>query len=165
MQKIILGLFATASLAGCTSSDYGKKVTIEGSKGEVYYKGDGVTEADAKKLGEYLTTIVHYFKAENPSSVQLTKAKDEGYDIRLAVDENKLNDFTQANEVYAKNLGALLSIDLYDNKPVNIFITDIHFKESKSIPFDPEEVKKVQEKRNPADITEPVADTTGNNNQ
>lgn len=61
----------------------------------------------------------------------------------------------------------LLPIDQFNNKPVNIFFTDTHFKHIKSIPFDAEMAKKLQEPEIPAaveEITTP-ADSTGTSNQ
>jgi hypothetical protein len=136
MKPIILSLLVAVALSACTN--YGKKVTIDGSKGEVYYKGDGVTEADAKKLGTYLKDVIKYFNDEKKQSVQLTKSK-----------------------------GASMSIDLYDNKPVNVFLADTHFKDLKSIPFDEAVVKKLKEKMNPPATEENTtpADSTGNSHQ
>jgi hypothetical protein len=146
MKSIILSLLVAVSLAACT--DYGKKVTIEGTKGEVYYKGNGVTEADAKKVCTYLKDVIKYFDADKRQSVQLTKSKGDGYDVRFVVDEKKLKESPKAADAFAQ-IGAAMSVDLFDNKPVNVFLTDTHFKDLKSIPFDEEVVKKLKEKMNP----------------
>jgi hypothetical protein len=114
---------------------FGKKVTIEGTKGEVYYKGDGVTEADAKKLCEYLKNEIHYFTADKGLSVQLMKSENEGYDIRFVVNEKKLEESPEA-VVSFEFIGAAISRNLYNNKPVNVFLTDDEFNDLKSLPFD-----------------------------
>jgi hypothetical protein len=75
--------------------DYGKKVSV--GKNEVFYKGDGATETDAKKLGDFLKKA-DYFNDSATKSVQLTKQND-AYVVRLVVDKDKidLNDQTQKN--------------------------------------------------------------------
>ena len=90
MKSIILSVVVALAITSCTN--YGKKAAIEGSKAEVYYKGDGVTEAYAKKLGAYLKDVIKYFDAEKRQSVQLMKSKDDGYDIRFVVDKKKLEE-------------------------------------------------------------------------
>ena len=142
MKSFILSLLIAVSLAACTN--YGKKVTIEGTKGEVFYKGAGVSEADAKKLCKYLKDDIHYFDAEKKLSVQLMKSKDDGFDVRFVVDEKKLNENPEAVKSFEK-IGAAMSIDLYNEKPVNIYLTDDRFKELKSIPHDEARVKALKE--------------------
>lgn len=151
MKKIIIFLLVVFSLTAC--SNYGKKVTVEGTKGEVFYKGDGVTEADANKLGKYLKDDIKYFGADKALSVQLMKSKEDGYDIRFVVDEEKIKAAPQTVDAFAQ-IGAAMSMDLYDNKPVNIIFTDDHFKDIRTLPFDKEAVKKLKEKMNPSVIEE-----------
>lgn len=146
MKKIIIFLLVAVSLTACTN--YGKKVTLDGTKGEVYYKGDGVTEADANKLCKYLKDDIKYFSADKKLSVQLMKAKDEGYDVRFVVDEKKLKETPGVEDAFVQ-IGAKMSIDLYDNKPVNIVFTDEHFKDIKTLPFDKAAVNKLKEAMNP----------------
>lgn len=141
MKPIILFLFVAVSLTACTN--YGKKVTMEGTKGEVFYKGDGVTEDDAKALCKYLKDDIEYFGADKKLSVQLMKSKDDGYDVRFVVDEKKLNESTTAVDAF-KQIGAAMSIDLYNEKPVNIFLTDDKFKTLKSLPHDEAKVKALK---------------------
>ena len=141
MKPIILSLLVAFSLTACTN--YGKKVTIEGTKGEVFYKGDGVTEADANKLCKYLKDDIHYFRDDKKLSVQLTKSKDDGYDVRFVVDEKKLKEKPEVASSF-EQIGAAMSIDLYNEKPVNIILTDDHFKELKSLPHDAAKVKALK---------------------
>lgn len=142
MKSIVLSLLLAVCLSACTN--HGKKVTIEGTKGEVYYKGDGVSEADAKKLCQYLKDDINYFNAEKKLSVQLMKSKDEGYDVRFVVDEKKLNERPEVVKSFEK-IGAAISIDLFNDKPVNIILTDDHFKEIRSIPYDAARAKALKE--------------------
>jgi len=142
MKPIILALLISIALTACTN--YGKKVTMEGTKGEVFYKGEGVNEADAKKLCKYLKDDISYFGSDKKLSVQLMKSKGEGYDIRFVVDEKKLNESPESIVAFGQ-IGAALSAYLYNDKPVNIFLTDDHFKTIKSIPFDEAKVKALKE--------------------
>lgn len=164
MKSIILFIVLAVGISACTN--YGKKVTIEGSKGEVYYKGDGVTKEDAEKLGNYLKKDIPYFDNERRKSIQLMKAKDGGYDIHFAVDKKKLEETPEAIESF-RQIGAALSIDIYKNEPVNIFLTDSKFKDFKSIPFDKETVNKLLEKLNPPaeEQTQPEANPADSTNQ
>lgn len=143
MKNKLLLLLLVFSFFACTH--YGKKVSVEGSKGEVYYKGEGITKEDAVKLGNYLKNEIPYFDNERRKSIQLMKAKDEGYEIRFAVDKKKLEESPEAIDAFGQ-IGAALSIDVYNNEPVNIFLTDTKFKDFKSIPFDKELAKKLLEK-------------------
>lgn len=164
MRSIILFIVLAVGISACTN--YGKKVTIEGTKGEVYYKGDGVTKEDAEKLGNYLKKDIPYFDNERRKSIQLMKAKDGGYDIHFAVDQKKLEETPDAIEAFTQ-IGAALSIDVYNNQPVNIFLTDSKFKDFKSIPFDKETVKQLMEKLNPPvqEQTEPGTEPADSTNQ
>ena len=143
MRSIIFLLLVAVTLTACTN--YGKKVSIDGTKGEVFYKGDGVTKEDAEKLGKYLKDDIMYFSEDKKLSVQLTKSKGEGYDVRFVVDEKKLNESPLAAEAFEK-IGAAISLDLYNEKPVNVILTDDHFKEIKSIPHDAARVSALKEK-------------------
>lgn len=82
MRKVLYlaSLLALFSLSSCT--DFGTRVEIN-PKSEVYYKGDGVNEGDAKKLGAYLLQS-GFFDSTSDKSVQLTK--DSGaYVVRVVV--------------------------------------------------------------------------------
>ncbi|MBI5856446.1 MAG: hypothetical protein HZB42_02250 [Sphingobacteriales bacterium] len=162
MRSVYLLLLLTFAFTACTN--YGKKVSIDGSKGEVYYKGDAVSKKDAEKLGKYLKNDVPYFDNERRKSIQLMKAKDGGYDIRFAVDKKKLEQTPEAIESF-EQIGAALSIDLYNNEPVNILLTDTRFKDFKTIPFNKETVRKLMEKlKSAAEQNEPAEEPVGTGN-
>jgi hypothetical protein len=72
----IVNLFLAAVIAvtvfsGCQSN--GKKYDYN-KKQNIYYKGDGLDEAAAKKLGNYLAEI-GYFGGDKELSVQIVKTK------------------------------------------------------------------------------------------
>lgn len=113
-------------LAGCTN--YGTK--LEFNKGELYYT-DKVTEAQAKKLGNYLVEA-KFFNGEE-KSVQLTK-EGETYQFRYPVKEGFEKDTNYAKT--AASFGATLSKDLFEGKPVEIHMTDDMLKTVKVVKMD-----------------------------
>jgi hypothetical protein len=144
MKPVIHSLLVAVVISACTASDYGKKVTIEGNKGEVYYKGKGVNEADATKLCKYLNDEVKYFNTEKKLSVRLMKSIGDGFNVSFVVDEKELNKTPVAASFFEK-IGVALSIDLYNNKPVNVYLTDDRFKEIKFIPYALAEANTLEE--------------------
>lgn len=82
MGNFVLNLlFISLFIISCNS--YGKKVLIN-EKSEVYFKGNGVSEEDAKRLGHFLLSR-GYFNVSDKRSVQLTKHKST-YVVKLVVD-------------------------------------------------------------------------------
>ncbi len=140
---------------------FGKKVSVEGTKGEVYYKGEGVTESDAKTLGTYLKDDLKYFSNDNVTSVQLLKAASGGYDVRFVVDEKKLKALENSDAIF-ESYGSAMSIDLYKNQPVNIFLADENMKDLKSLPFNKkateEMIAKIEADKNPQTSANPLED-------
>jgi len=131
MKKIILILLAGVMLTAC--SNHGKKVKVDGTKGEVYYKGDGVTEADAKKTGDFLKTQ-GYFTAENGSSVQVMK-DGENYTMRFVYDK-KIFETLEGAENAFKGLAIKAATEIFGGKKVTIALADKSFKDYKTIPYD-----------------------------
>jgi hypothetical protein len=130
MKPIILSLLVALSLTACTN--YGKKVKVEGTKGEVYYKGDGVTEADAKKTGEFLKE--QFFSSNKKASVQLTKDGEE-YTIRFVYLKSVYDSLKGAEEAF-KKVAIKASKELFAGKKVNIALANDHFEDYKTIPYD-----------------------------
>lgn len=83
MFLLLLG----ASLILTSCEDYGKSVKIN-DKSEVFYKGDGVTEAEAKNLGAFLLKQ-EYFNTQDDRTVQLMKEGDS-YVVKFIVDQEKI---------------------------------------------------------------------------
>jgi hypothetical protein len=126
MGRWIALLALTLVLAGCTN--YGTK--LEFNKGELYYT-EKVTEAEAKKLGNFLVEA-SFFNGDE-KSVQLTK-EGETYQIRYPVKEGFEKDANY--EKTAAFFGAALSKELFDNKPVEIHMTDDGLKTVKVVKMD-----------------------------
>lgn len=132
MQKILPCLLGiTLLLASCNLfNNYGKRVKIN-DKNEVYYKGEGVTETDAKKLGDYLVTE-KYFDNSNEATAQLTKDGD-AYLVHLVIDEDKL----KANKEQITNefwlMQSRLSENVFSNAKTRIIFADDHLKDLQTL--------------------------------
>src|SRR5687767_13094888 len=83
-MKFCFCLLVICVVLSC-GSEYGNKVTINNNS-DVFYKGKGVTEADAKRLGDFLLRE-GYFDTTSNKTVQLTK--DSVWVVRLVVDREK----------------------------------------------------------------------------
>lgn len=138
MRKILLVLLPVAVLL--TSCDlftnYGKKVTIN-DKNSVYYKGDGVSEADAKKLGDYLAQI-GIFDGKDEKAVQLSKNGD-AYVVRIPIKEDVVNKDRNRFETIFWFQQDLMSENVFDGKKTRIILTDSKFKDKTSL----DEMQKV----------------------
>ncbi len=131
--RLIAAIVLLGTFTSCTN--YGKKVTFTGHKGEVYYKGDGVTEADAKALGKFLEENKYFLKDDKARSVQILK-KDGRVQFRMVVDEKGMATIENPDEQFAM-LGAMMSRDVFKNDPVDVIYTDDAFKDKKTIAFNP----------------------------
>lgn len=132
--RILAAVFVLSALSSCT--DYGKKVTFTGHKGEVFYKGEGVTEADANATGKFLEENEFFLKDDKKRSVQISK-KGDRYEVRVVIDEKGMAKLEGADEKFAM-LGAMMSKAVFNKAPVDIIYTDDGFKDKKTISFKPE---------------------------
>jgi hypothetical protein len=124
-KTLLLLLSASLLLPSCDLNNYGKKVKF--GKNEVYYKGNGVTEADAKTLGDYLIKE-NYFGDSSGKSVQVTKENND-YLVHLVVDKDQvnLNDKSLMNEYWI--MQALLSENVFNNAKTKIVLADTRLKD------------------------------------
>ncbi len=149
-SKLLAAFLGLMLITSCT--DYGKKVTFTGHKGEVYYKSEGVTESDAKNLGKFLEDQKFFASDDKKRSVQVTK-KNGRVEVRFVIDEKGLAETKDADEQFAI-LGALMSKEVFNKMPVDIIYTDDSFKDKKTIAFSPknealeiaEEIKTMKHK-------------------
>jgi hypothetical protein len=124
-RNLFLVLLAcTVLFVAC--SDYGKKVKIN-EYTEVYYKGEGVTETDAKKLGDYITTT--YKDSKNNKSFQLVKDSGQ-YVVRMVVDPEKVKD--NSLDVSFMALQFLFESQVFSGNKVKLILTDNLFKDIKT---------------------------------
>ncbi|HEY5407320.1 MAG TPA: hypothetical protein VIJ92_09535 [Ginsengibacter sp.] len=137
MKKNLIQLFAACSVAITlvSCSGYGHKVTFDGNHGEVYYKGDGVTEADAKAVGKFLEDADYFQKDDKTRSVQISK--DSGrIQARFVVDEKAVDTVADIDKSF-EIIGAAMSKQVFNNTPVDVIYTDEYFKDIKKIPYTP----------------------------
>ena len=115
MKKIITLLSILALLASC--ANYGEKKVFNGT--EVYYK-DGVTEAQADKLGESL--VSSKFADGDTKSVQFTKDGDT-YVFKMVIKEEFLNDKSMEYvfKTFPKELSDMM------NLPIDLHLCDDSF--------------------------------------
>ena len=140
--KLKLAFAALVLLAMTACSNYGKKVTFAGTKGEVYYKGDDVTEAEAKATGEFLKKQDYFASDEQVRSVQITK-KGGRIEARFVVDEKKLAEKANADNIFGV-IGATMSKEVFGGKPVDVIYTDELFKDKKTVAYNPELLKQAE---------------------
>lgn len=141
MKQILIGLLVSILFMAC--SNHGTKVAIKGTKGEVLYKGDGVSEADAKKLGEFLKEE-EYFNDKTDKSVQLRKAKNgDEYDVHFVVDEKKIKE-TPGIENSFLLMGIAISASVFDGKPVNVYLADENLKDFTTLSFDKKKASELK---------------------
>jgi len=129
MKKIALLVSATLFLlTGCDlTAEYGKKVKINDSL-EIYVKGDNVTEAEGKKLGNYLAEL--WKDAANMKSLQLSKDA-EGYVVRMVVDEKMVIRDPSLNASFSA-VKTLLETEVFNGSKVKFIITDNKFSDIRS---------------------------------
>lgn len=139
MKKIIFILLAAIALASCSNN--GKKIKVEGTKGEIYYKGDGVTEDDAKKIGEFLKNE-SYFNSDKGSTVQITKEGEE-YTMRFVYNKSIYDSMKGADDAF-KLLAAKASKEVFGGKKVNIALANKTMKDFKTIPYDEATAKAME---------------------
>ena len=128
MRKNLLLLLALFSmvLTSCNLfNDYGKKVKI--GNNEVFYKGEGVTEEEAKKLGEYLKKDA-YFDDKTEKSVQLTKSGSD-YVVRLVVDKDKLDLKNTATMNQYWVMQHILSENVFNGAKTRVVLADTKLKD------------------------------------
>jgi hypothetical protein len=129
MRKFISLLVITSIiLLGCNS--YGEKYSVN-DKSEVYYKGDGVTADDAKRLGDFLLKN-NYFDSATEKSVQLTRTVDT-FNVKFVVDKEKVTS-TENAEMLFTIMGMAISSDVFSGKPVKVILADTRMEGFKEIP-------------------------------
>ena len=125
-----LGLSVIFVFCACTNN--GKKVNIEGTKGEVYYL-NGATQNEAQKLGNFLKQD-GYFGNVKRESVQVDKKNDK-YLVTFVYDKDYYQK-TPGLEDFFKNYTLRMSQEIFDGKKVDIALADKYFKDFQNIPYD-----------------------------
>lgn len=123
-SKLLLFLLACVLMSSCNLfSNYGKKVKF--GKSEVFYKGDGVTESQAKAVGDFLSES-EWFTEESPGSAQLTK-EDGTYMVRLVVADKKI--VADNLRVYMWKQQYKLCEEVFDGEDARFVFTDDKFND------------------------------------
>lgn len=127
--KLLLPVMIFAiSITGCTE-DYGKEYKVD-DKHNVYYKGEGVDEALAKKLANYLKEQ-EYFQDSITSTVQVVKVKDT-FNLNFVVDATKLTTGYENNFLV---FGAYISESVFNKAPVTIQLTNDKLEPFKNLGY------------------------------
>lgn len=116
------------STSSC-NQNYGKEYKLD-DKHNVYYKGEGVDEAMAKKLANYLKEQ-EYFQDSITSTVQLVKVKDT-FNLNFVVDATKLTTGYENNFLV---FGAYISESVFNKAPVTIQLTNDKLEPFKNLGY------------------------------
>ena len=127
--KLLLFITIIALSINACSGDYGKEYKLD-SKHNVYYKGEGVDEAQAKKLAAYLKEQ-EYFQDTINSTVQLVKVKDT-FNLNFVVDETKITAGYENNFLI---FGGFISEKVFNNAPVTIHLTNDKLEPFKNLGY------------------------------
>ena len=130
--SFLLPALLSLALLPVACKDYGKKVDIEGTKGEVYYKDDASLD-EAQRLGNFLKQI-GFLGNEKAASVQVDK-KTGNYTVRFVYDKDYFEK-TPGVEDFFKELTARMSAELFGGSHVDIVLSDKFFNDFKTIPYD-----------------------------
>jgi hypothetical protein len=128
LTAIVLSLLLSVCLFSC--DNYGKKV--KSGHVEVYYK-DGISKEAAEKTAKWLEQVD---KSENNNtteikSIQLLQNGDQ-VDFRMVANKDKV---AKLEDDVFFIMGNALSAQLFNNKAVNVILTDNQFKTFKSFPY------------------------------
>lgn len=126
-KEIALALVLITGIAGC--QNYGKEYKLD-KKHNVYYKGEGVDEALAKKLAQYLKEQ-EYFQDSINATVQLIRIKDT-FNINFVVDQSRI---TEGYENKFLLFGGFISEKVFDKKPVVIQLTNDRLEPFKNLGY------------------------------
>ena len=116
------------STSSC-NQNYGKEYKLD-DKHNVYYKGEGVDEALAKKLANYLKEQ-EYFQDSITSTVQLVKVKDT-FNLNFVVDATKITTGYENNFLI---FGAFISEKIFNKAPVTIQLTNNKLETFKNLGY------------------------------
>lgn len=133
--KIITSIIAFAALAFYAYQYFGKpngKIYDVDKNHHVYYKGEGVTKDDAKKVGDYLTRL-GYFKKDNEVDVQISSNKEKSnLKIAYVVDNTKITHEFEKGFVL---ISSYLSDSVFNGRKMLVSLADDHMDEVKNLGF------------------------------
>ena len=146
--RIISGIIAVLALGYYAYNYFAKpdgRIYDVDKNHHVYYKGEGVTKDDAKKVGEFFQQI-GLFKPDNEFDVQISANKEKN-DMKIAyvVDKGKMtaeteNGFLQISSALAENI--------FNGKKLAVSLVDEHMDEIKSLGFTQQQQTQQQNNNN-----------------
>jgi hypothetical protein len=120
MKKLLLLMLPV--LVALTSCDnYGKKLAV--GESEIFYKGEGLSEKDAKALGDFLVDH-ELFDKKRKSSAQLIKEGNK-YIVRLVMASKEVDPAVRLN---IWKLQTDLSNDVFDGAEAHFALADDRFE-------------------------------------
>ena len=126
-QFLILPFIAIICLIGCAK--YGEKV--KHGHIEVYYL-DGISKEQAQRTADFFYMVDSMSKnITTKKSMQLCVEKDS-FCFRMVVDEKKLA--SVPDDAFSA-MGNVLSDSVFSGKPVNVDLTDNHFKTIRTVHY------------------------------
>lgn len=130
MKAITLLLVFSIILTGLTGcKEYGKEYRLD-KKHNIYYKGEGIDEALAKKLAVYLKQQ-EYFQDSIESTVQVIKIKDT-FNLNFVVDASRI---TKGYENVFLIFGAAISEEVFNKAPVTVQLTNNRLEPFKNLGY------------------------------
>ncbi len=130
-------------------NEYGDKVQIN-AKSEVYYK-EGVSEAEAKKLGDFLLKK-EYFNSTDERSAQLTK-ENGAYVVKFVVNEEKLNQDKDNVLLGFKVWQMWIQDNVFNGAKTKLVLTDDKFKDVQQVgEFTPQEKTEINQQQNELEV-------------
>lgn len=98
----------------------GKKYTVDKNH-HVFYKGDGVTETDAKNVGAYFSEI-GLFTTDNQMDVQIMGDKNENeVKVKYVVDKSKITPLLEQSSL---EISGELGKRVFLNKSIHVYLVD-----------------------------------------
>ena len=129
IYKLLTLITIIALSTSSCNQNYGKEYKLD-DKHNVYYKGEGVDEAMAKKLANYLKEQ-EYFQDSITSTVQLVKVKDT-FNLNFVVDATKITTGYENNFLI---FGAFISEKVFNKAPVTIQLTNNKLETFKNLGY------------------------------
>jgi hypothetical protein len=128
LKLLLAVLIMVTSFTACNQG-YGKEYKLD-NKHNVYYKGEGIDEALAKKLAGYLKER-DYFQDSINSTVQLVKVKDT-FNLNFVVNATKL---IAGYENIFLIFGAQISETVFNKAPVTVQLTNDKLEPFKNLGY------------------------------
>jgi len=99
----------------------------------IYYKGEGLTEANAKDLAEYLKEQ-EYFGGDHEASIQISKTDEtkDTVNLKFVVDKSKL---TPDIEKVFIQLGTLIPKKIFNGAPVDVYLANEDLEDIKNLGY------------------------------